>query len=417
MAGPAGRGCIHQGHARAASRVVIGQLEPLHLDRSLWSPCLLGQRPGAILQPCAQPLAMRQRVDQLLYSLGIAPVKVQRTPIIPIQHAILHPELLEAADSLDTEALRALVLPGEQLPAEVYLATQLGISRPTLREALLSLEREGFVVRKHGVGTFVTPGYGRRLESGLECLESVLEMDGKAFTREIGEVYRVYEETVRKAAYNVTAAGWQTTTREAAKTFLRDIVATCNFDEIFALNGTKLEENKRAIHKIEEAVKKKLAKAAVDWGVKIRTVDVSGIEMPPEVKEQVLARWEAEIQKEITVKLAEGAKEALIQRGMGQAEALARVERVKTRTIDEMIEQLRKIVNIIEVQQDATTAHRFIEAIEQISSRIVTEDIVALRYIEALEMIARSEGAKIIFLGEERRFLGPGYENRGEAKQ
>ncbi len=66
--------------------------------------------------------------------------------------------------------------PGEQLPSEANLAAQLGISRPTLREALLNLEQEGIITRKHGVGTFVAPGYGLQLESGLECLESILEL-------------------------------------------------------------------------------------------------------------------------------------------------------------------------------------------------------------------------------------------------
>jgi GntR family transcriptional regulator len=69
--------------------------------------------------------------------------------------------------------------PGERLPSEANLAAQLGISRPTLREALLNLEREGIVVRRHGVGTFVAPGYGRRLEGGLERLESILELAGR----------------------------------------------------------------------------------------------------------------------------------------------------------------------------------------------------------------------------------------------
>ncbi len=73
--------------------------------------------------------------------------------------------------------------PGEQLPSENELATQLGISRPTLREALLNLEQENIVVRKHGVGTFVAPGYGRQLESGLECLESLLELASKQGAR------------------------------------------------------------------------------------------------------------------------------------------------------------------------------------------------------------------------------------------
>jgi len=66
--------------------------------------------------------------------------------------------------------------PGERLPSEADLATKLGISRPTLREALLNLQQEGVIVRKHGVGTFVAPGYGCRLESGLERLESILAL-------------------------------------------------------------------------------------------------------------------------------------------------------------------------------------------------------------------------------------------------
>lgn len=66
--------------------------------------------------------------------------------------------------------------PGEQLPSEAALAAQLGISRATLREALLNLEQDGIVVRRHGVGTFVAPGFEQRLEGGLERLESILEL-------------------------------------------------------------------------------------------------------------------------------------------------------------------------------------------------------------------------------------------------
>jgi GntR family transcriptional regulator len=69
--------------------------------------------------------------------------------------------------------------PGEQLPSEKELAAQLGISRSTLREALLNLEQDGVVVRKHGVGTFVAPGYEHRLDTGLERLESILELAGR----------------------------------------------------------------------------------------------------------------------------------------------------------------------------------------------------------------------------------------------
>ena len=64
---------------------------------------------------------------------------------------------------------------GHQLPSENDLAVQLGISRPTLREALRNLEQQGIIVRRHGVGTFVLPA-AKRLESGLERLESIHQL-------------------------------------------------------------------------------------------------------------------------------------------------------------------------------------------------------------------------------------------------
>jgi GntR family transcriptional regulator len=45
--------------------------------------------------------------------------------------------------------------PGSQLPTEAELCEMLGVSRTVVREALRSLEDEGLVVRRHGVGTFV----------------------------------------------------------------------------------------------------------------------------------------------------------------------------------------------------------------------------------------------------------------------
>lgn len=76
-----------------------------------------------------------------------------------------------------SEALRGLVqgggyAPGERLPSEHALSAQLGISRPTLREALHQLEEEGAIVRRHGVGTFVAEPRPV-LDAGLEVLASL----------------------------------------------------------------------------------------------------------------------------------------------------------------------------------------------------------------------------------------------------
>lgn len=47
--------------------------------------------------------------------------------------------------------------PGDRLPSEELLGKQLGMSRNTVRDALMKLEREGVILRRHGVGTFVAP--------------------------------------------------------------------------------------------------------------------------------------------------------------------------------------------------------------------------------------------------------------------
>ncbi len=91
--------------------------------------------------------------------------KPQRVPLSQQARLYLR-ELIEAGQ----------YQPGERLPSQDELAAQLSVSRLTLRDALRSLEQEGVVQVKHGVGTFVSPSYGHRIESGLERLESILEL-------------------------------------------------------------------------------------------------------------------------------------------------------------------------------------------------------------------------------------------------
>jgi DNA-binding GntR family transcriptional regulator len=56
--------------------------------------------------------------------------------------------------------------PGSQLPPEPALAAELGVSRPTLREALRGLQERGLLTRTPGAGTFVT--HRARLRNNLD---------------------------------------------------------------------------------------------------------------------------------------------------------------------------------------------------------------------------------------------------------
>jgi GntR family transcriptional regulator len=64
--------------------------------------------------------------------------------------------------------------PGQRLPSEPDLAVSMGISRATLREALRSLEEDGFVRRVQGAGTFIT--HRPRLKNNLDTNFGVTDL-------------------------------------------------------------------------------------------------------------------------------------------------------------------------------------------------------------------------------------------------
>ena len=64
----------------------------------------------------------------------------------------------------------------ERLPRESILAEKLGISRTQLRDILASLEREGFITRRHGVGTIINRhvlGSRSRMDIEVEFLDMI----------------------------------------------------------------------------------------------------------------------------------------------------------------------------------------------------------------------------------------------------
>jgi GntR family transcriptional regulator len=81
---------------------------------------------------------------------------------------------LQVIDRIKRDIETGVYKEKQKLPSEFELAKQLGVSRATLREALRVLEEENVIIRRHGVGTFVS---ARPLfTSGIEQLSSVTDM-------------------------------------------------------------------------------------------------------------------------------------------------------------------------------------------------------------------------------------------------
>jgi GntR family transcriptional repressor for pyruvate dehydrogenase complex len=87
--------------------------------------------------------------------------------------------------------------PGERLPSERDLAESFGVSRPTVREALLALEIRGVVEARHGSGVYVV--------ENPPTAAAAPELDIGAF--ELTEARALFEgETAALAAATITDA-------------------------------------------------------------------------------------------------------------------------------------------------------------------------------------------------------------------
>jgi len=80
---------------------------------------------------------------------------------------------------------RSGLAPGGQLPPMADLAAELGVSRPTLRETLRSLEEEGLLMRARGAGTFLSnrPRVRNNLDANFGVTDAIRASGMRAGTK------------------------------------------------------------------------------------------------------------------------------------------------------------------------------------------------------------------------------------------
>ncbi|NPV75722.1 MAG: GntR family transcriptional regulator [Anaerolineae bacterium] len=82
------------------------------------------------------------------------------------------PKYYQLANILRQKILAGEWPPRTPIPSERVLESQYNISRTTIRQAIDYLEKQGFIYREHGRGTFVSP---QKLQKGIQELTSFSE--------------------------------------------------------------------------------------------------------------------------------------------------------------------------------------------------------------------------------------------------
>lgn len=181
-----------------------------------------------------------------------------------------------------------------------------------------------------------------------------------------------------QVVYNV--ADYYTAVTKLAQTNLRNLIGDLALDESLTsreLINTKLREI------LDDATDK--------WGSKVTRVELQRIEPPADVTDAMHRQMKAERERRAIILEAEGHKQSAILKAEGQAEAIKKVADADR-------------------YQKLTVAKGEAEAIETVFGAIhqgkPTNDLIAIKYLEALQKIADGQATKIFLPFESSGILG-----------
>ncbi|MGV3491179.1 MAG: FadR/GntR family transcriptional regulator [Devosia sp.] len=159
---------------------------------------------------------------------------------------------IQIADQIRDQIVAGAVEPGQQLPSERDLATSLGVSRPTVREALIALEVAGLVEVRVGVGAFVRKPAANadklpelsRSPIEIMTVRRMLEPEAAALaSQQIDAAGRKRLQSILRQMRNETAEGhWSTDTDRSLHLTLADAAGNTVLREMLETLWTMREE-------------------------------------------------------------------------------------------------------------------------------------------------------------------------------
>ncbi len=192
-----------------------------------------------------------------------------------------------------------------------------------------------------------------------------------------------------KVKYNVT--NFYLAATKLAQTNLRNLIGDLALDESLTSRET-----------INSKLRTVLDDATDKWGARVTRVELQRIEPPRDVTEAMHRQMKAERERRATILEAEGAKKA----------AILKAEGVKQKQILEAEGQAEAIKRVADADkyQKLTVAQGEAQAIEFVFKSIhegePTNDLIAIKYLEALQKIADGQATKIFLPLETSGILG-----------
>ncbi len=181
-----------------------------------------------------------------------------------------------------------------------------------------------------------------------------------------------------KVIYNI--ADFYSAATKLAQTNLRDLVGDLALDESLTSRD-----------KINTQLRQILDDATDKWGTKVTRVELQRIEPPADVTEAMHRQMKAERERRATILEAEGLKRAAILKAEGEAAAI------------EKVAEANKFQKLTVAKGEAEAISTVYKAIHEGNP---TNDLIAIKYLEALEKIADGKASKVFLPIEATGVLG-----------
>lgn len=149
----------------------------------------------------------------------------------------LNDRVTDVVQRLEHLILSQQLIPGDRLPAERELCSQLNVSRSVVREAIGRLQSLGRLVSKHGSGTRVAEPTGRQVSSGYAWLlkHEMVQLEDLAAVRLPLETAIAAQAALHRTPEQLAElARTQTVLGDKAQSLTAQIVADVRFHETLA---------------------------------------------------------------------------------------------------------------------------------------------------------------------------------------